>query len=54
EMLRTFNSGIGMVVVVAPEHAQPITELLTRAGEKVYAIGALKARRHSAVEIGGI
>lgn len=41
EMLKTFNSGIGMVAVVAPERATEITEVLQKAGEQVFKIGAL-------------
>lgn len=43
EMARTFNCGIGMVVVVAPEQAKEITDLLTKAGEKVFRIGEIEA-----------
>lgn len=43
ELLRTFNCGIGMVVVVAPEEAEAITQLLSNAGETVYNLGELFA-----------
>ena len=36
EMHRVFNCGIGMVVVVAPEHERQAVELLSAAGEQVY------------------
>ena len=39
EMLKTFNSGIGMVLVVAPETAETHAERLTGAGEAVYRLG---------------
>jgi phosphoribosylformylglycinamidine cyclo-ligase len=39
EMYRTFNMGIGMVLVVAPEQVGPLTEVLQAAGETVYCIG---------------
>ncbi len=39
EMLKTFNSGIGMVLVVAPDQADAITALLTEAGETVCTLG---------------
>ncbi|MFY0691603.1 MAG: phosphoribosylformylglycinamidine cyclo-ligase [Paracoccaceae bacterium] len=41
EMLKTFNSGIGLVLVVAPEHAEEISNLLHDAGEAVFRIGAV-------------
>lgn len=44
EMYRTFNCGIGMVVVLAPEQVQAAVELLTQLGETVYTIGQIRAR----------
>ncbi|NNK77586.1 MAG: phosphoribosylformylglycinamidine cyclo-ligase [Litoreibacter sp.] len=41
EMLKTFNSGIGLVLVVAPEHAEEISNLLHDAGEAVFRVGAV-------------
>ncbi len=45
EMHRVFNCGIGMVVVVAASDANRATELLTAAGETVYALGRIEARQ---------
>ena len=39
EMLKTFNCGIGMIVVVAPDQAETLTDVLTGAGETVTRIG---------------
>ena len=44
EMLRVFNCGIGMIVIVAPEHADQALRMLADAGESVYRIGAIVAR----------
>jgi phosphoribosylformylglycinamidine cyclo-ligase len=39
EMLRTFNCGIGMVAVVAPDGTDAVIDVLTRAGETVVRLG---------------
>lgn len=44
EMARVFNCGIGMVVVVAPEHADAALNCLRAAGETVWSIGEIKPR----------
>jgi len=45
EMFRTFNMGIGMVVVMAPHFAHSAAKTLRRAGEKVHVIGRIVAGR---------
>ena len=44
EMNRTFNHGIGMVAVVAPEAADAVAATLQARGETVYRIGAIAER----------
>jgi phosphoribosylformylglycinamidine cyclo-ligase len=39
EMLRTFNCGIGMIVVASPEKADAVITAFTRAGETVVMLG---------------
>ncbi|MEY2633843.1 MAG: hypothetical protein RIR00_2497, partial [Pseudomonadota bacterium] len=45
EMHRVFNCGIGMVIVVAAEHAEAAMQQLDAAGERVYRIGRIRARQ---------
>ena len=44
EMHRTFNCGIGMVVVVAAEDAEAAMRFLSERGETVYRLGEIRAR----------
>ncbi|MGH8582706.1 MAG: phosphoribosylformylglycinamidine cyclo-ligase [Gammaproteobacteria bacterium] len=48
EMLRTFNCGIGMAVIVPRQAASAAQALLTEQGETVYEIGYIDARPGSA------
>jgi phosphoribosylformylglycinamidine cyclo-ligase len=41
EMLKTFNCGVGLVLVTAPDRAAEIAELLAGAGETVLALGRI-------------
>lgn len=43
ELLKTFNCGIGMIAVVAPERAETLRELLTAEGETVVRLGQVVA-----------
>jgi phosphoribosylformylglycinamidine cyclo-ligase len=52
EMARTFNCGLGMVAVVAPERAAELTAVLEDAGERVWRVGRLVARAGNGEEGG--
>jgi phosphoribosylformylglycinamidine cyclo-ligase len=43
EMFRTFNMGIGYVVIVPPTAADAATRILTDAGERVFRLGEVVA-----------
>ncbi|MEL6533229.1 MAG: AIR synthase-related protein, partial [Pseudomonadota bacterium] len=43
ELLKTFNAGIGLVAVVAPEAEAEITAALSEVGETVTRIGRVAA-----------
>lgn len=44
EMLRTFNCGVGMIVVVEAAKVKAVADVLTRAGERVVTLGMLEPR----------
>ena len=54
DLYRTFNAGIGMVLVVDPEAEAPLTALLQEAGETVYPLGAVEAAAGSGLRLEGL
>ena len=49
EMWRTFNCGIGLVIIVAPENAEKAKTLLEQCGETAFHIGQIEAGRTGVV-----
>ncbi len=43
ELRRTFNCGVGFILIVAPENAEPVLEALLNAGEVAFVCGQLEA-----------
>jgi phosphoribosylformylglycinamidine cyclo-ligase len=50
EMYRVFNCGVGMVVVVSPQHADAALAHLEAGGETVYRIGCIERRAAGAAQ----
>jgi phosphoribosylformylglycinamidine cyclo-ligase len=50
-MMRTFNNGIGMVLVVHEKTTQAIHEFLEAMGEKAYVIGSVVERETTSNQI---
>lgn len=53
EMYRTFNMGIGMVLMVSPEQVAEVRADLESRGEVVYEIGVIEGRKDAAVIMEG-
>jgi homoserine kinase len=51
EFARTWNTGLGMVMVVEEKNVKEAVEVLEKAGEKVYQVGKLIAKREDGVEV---
>lgn len=53
EMARTFNCGVGMAVIVAPEEAQGVVRSLEGRGETAFEIGRIEAGQKGCTVHGG-
>jgi phosphoribosylformylglycinamidine cyclo-ligase len=51
EMLRTFNCGIGMIVVAAAKDAKKVAASLKRSGEMVVTLGTIRKRKGSEEQV---
>ncbi len=51
EMLRTFNCGIGMVVVVKARDAKRVSTSLTKSGERVVTLGTIRKRKNGEQQV---
>ena len=54
EMYRTFNCGIGMLLITAPEDADKAKAILAAHGEPVYEIGRIEEGARDVVVTGGL
>lgn len=54
EMYRTFNMGIGMIVIVSPEQAAAVQADLAARGEKSFVIGKVTKGKHEVTMTGGV
>lgn len=53
ELLRTFNCGIGMIVIVGADQAAAVSQCLDAQGEEVIEIGTIAPRQGEAVVFSG-
>jgi phosphoribosylformylglycinamidine cyclo-ligase len=44
EMYRTFNMGVGLILVVRPETADPVVARLAESGEDAWVMGVVEGR----------
>lgn len=44
EMARTFNNGVGMVLIVSPDNTDEVTQVIQASGEQVYRVGEVVAQ----------
>ncbi len=54
EMYRTFNMGIGMILIISPEEADLVQADLAARGEKSFVIGKVTRGKHEVTMTGGV
>jgi phosphoribosylformylglycinamidine cyclo-ligase len=54
EMYRTFNMGIGMIIIASPEESEKMKSALESKGEQVFEIGVVKKGNHDVTLKGGV
>jgi phosphoribosylaminoimidazole synthetase len=53
EMRRTFNCGVGLVLVVPPQNAEPVLAALLNAGETAFVCGQLAVKAQGPAKVQG-
>ena len=54
EMYRTFNMGIGMIIIVSADEAEKVKSFLAEKGETCYTIGTVTEDAHEVITKGGV
>ena len=54
EMYRTFNMGIGMIIIVSADEAEKVKSFLAEKGETCYTIGTVTEGAHEVITKGGV
>lgn len=54
EMYRTFNMGIGMIIIVSADEAEKVKSFLAEKGETCYTIGTVTEGVHEVITKGGV
>ncbi len=54
EMYRTFNMGIGMIIIVSADEAEKVKSFLAEKGEACYTIGTVTEGAHEVITKGGV
>jgi phosphoribosylformylglycinamidine cyclo-ligase len=49
EMDRTFNNGLGMILVVGKKHTDRVLQAVSQLGERCYVIGEIRKGTRSAI-----
>jgi phosphoribosylformylglycinamidine cyclo-ligase len=53
EMVRTFNCGVGMAIIVPEDKVERVSEMLAAEGETVFRLGQVESRREAPIVFDG-